>query len=199
MNECVDCGRPVRGGSAYCEDCANRDGDGPTTTTTASVDDRVSSLTSRAVAVLLAAGALLGGATVLQSLQYAPVAVSAGRPLDAVGFLVVQAVNATLVVGFAVMAKRLFEGRGDRARYGRIVRILAVASVVSGVLVTVLPNPLVRWLPTVVDPAYVVLNVLAFALAPSVFASEAQTLAVGVVGASVSFVAGTALQRDVTE
>lgn len=185
MDECVDCGRETLSASAYCDQCADR-----------AAPERVASPTARAVAVLLAAGALVGGATVLQSLQYAPAAIRAGRPLDAVGFLAVQAVNAALVVAFAAMAKRLFEGRGDRARYGRILRVLAVASVASGTLVAVLPNTLVRWLPTVLDPASAVVNVLAFFASPSVFVDQWQTLALGVVGAAISFAAGTALQRD---
>ncbi|MFC6953168.1 hypothetical protein [Halorubellus litoreus] len=196
MDECVACGASVRGATTYCDDCANRDDDAATATSTASVDDRVSSPTSRAVAVLLAAGALLGGFQTVQTLLYLPQAVAVGWSPDTLGFIAVQAVNVTLLVSFAIMAKRLFDGTADRARYGRVLRVLAVASVGFGTLVTALPNPVVRWLPTVMDPAYVVLNVLAFHLAPTVLWTEWQMLAVGVVGAAVSFGAGTALQRD---
>ncbi|WP_227131285.1 hypothetical protein [Halorubellus salinus] len=197
MDECVACGASIRGASAYCDDCAERASDG--TASAPSREGRVSSPAARAVAILLAAAALLGGFQTVQTLQYLPQAVVLGLSLDTVGFLAVQAVNVTLLVAFAVMAKRLFDGAADRARYGRVLRALAAASVAFGTLVTVLPNPVVRWLPTVVDPAYVVLNVLAFHVAPTVLWAEWQVLAVAVVGASISFAAGTALRQDATQ
>ena len=74
--------------------------------------------------------------------------------------------------------------------------VLAVASVLSTTLVTVLPDPLVRWLPGIVDPASAVLNVLVFLVRPSLFGVEWRMLALVGVGAAISFAAGTALKRD---
>lgn len=198
MSECVDCGRDAPAAATYCDECADRDVHRDTSprNAPAAKQARVASPMARAVAVLLSAATALGGFAVARTLQYVPQVIATARPIDAVGFLAASAVRVTLLATFAVMAKRLLDGTANVARYGRFLRTFAVASIAFGVAVTTLPEPVSRWLPTVLDPAYVALNALAFYVAPGSLFDQWQTFAVGTVGVTLSFVAGSALVRD---
>jgi hypothetical protein len=198
MNACADCGRPVDGGT-YCDACTGDDRDATTARTRGARSDGVSSPRARAVAVLLALAAVLGGIAAVRSLVYVPEALAYFDPVDSVGFLVVQGVNVAFVAAFTIMAKRLFDGTAGAARYGRVLQALAATSVVVGALVLTLPDGVVRWLPAVFDPGYVTLSVAARSLAPVVLSGPLATFGLGVAGASVSFAAGTALRRDPAE
>jgi len=201
MDDCAACGARVENGRTYCVDCAQ----GATGDERASLDelrsrttrrDAVASPRARGVGAVLALAALLGGVAAVRSLVYVPEALAYFDPVDTVGFLVVQGVNVALVAAFAVMAKRLFDGTAEAARYGRVLQALAAASVVVGALVLALPDGVVRWLPAVFDPGYVTLSVAARYLAPVAFSGPLATFGLGVAGAAVSFAAGTALRRD---
>ena len=195
MNACADCGRPVKDGT-HCDDCSEDDRAATTPGTRAARSDAVPSPRARGVAVLLAIAAVLGGVAAVRSLVYVPEALAYFDPVDSVGFVVVQGVNVAVVTAFAVMAKRLFDGTAPAARYGRILQVLAAASVVVGALVLTLPDGVVRWLPAVFDPGYVTLSVAARYLAPVVLGGPLTTFALGVAGAGISFAAGSALRRD---
>jgi len=206
MDECAACGATVDGYATYCDACGDGDGDGdgddsgharPHDRThrpeEASFD--VPSPVARGVGALLASAVLLGGFTTFQSLQYLPEALSYYEPVDTVGFFANQLLTVALLVAFAVMAKRLFDGTADTHRYGRLLQLLAVASVASGVVVTATPDTITRWLPTFVDPAYVVLNVVLVYTYPDVFARDLGFLALGILRATVTFTAGARLRR----
>lgn len=195
MDECAACGRPVDD-ATYCGNCTGERDDAPESRSPRRTDDGVASPRARLVGSFLALAAVVGGVAAARSLVYLPEVLAFFDPIDSVGFLLTQAVNVALVVAFAVMAKRLFDDTADAPQYGRILQVLAVASVAFGVLVTVLPDTVARWLPAVFDPGYVTLNVAARYLAPVVFSGPLTTLGLGVVGASVTFAAGTALATD---
>jgi hypothetical protein len=195
MDECAACGRPVDD-ATYCETCTEDRATFVSSRSPQPTDDGVASPRARLVGAFLALAAVVGGVAAARSLVYLPDVLTYFDPLDSVGFLLTQAVNVALVVAFAVMAKRLFDDTADAPRYGRILQTLAIASVAFGVLVTILPDAVARWLPAVFDPGYVTLSVAARYLAPIVFSGPLTTLGVGVVGASVTFAAGTALATD---
>lgn len=202
MDECAACGATVDGYATYCDACSTDAGDGDSNpgrrgrvrhSEEPSYD--APSPVARGVGALLVAAVLLGGFVTLQSLRYLPQVLSFYAPLETVGYLLNQLITIALLVAFAVMAKRLLDGTADADRYGRLLKALAVASVASGVVVTTTPERLSRWLPTFVDPGYVVLNVVARYTYPDVFVQELGVLLLGIVGASVTFAAGTRLRR----
>lgn len=195
MEECAACGARVDGAATYCDDCADRANDSERAGErgTRAVTDAASPA-ARAVAVLLAVGALLGGFGTLQSLRYVPQALSAGPSLDTLGFLTTRALRVTLLVVFAVMAARLYGGTANVARYGRALQALSAGTVVFGLAVVVFPAAFGRWLPTLLDPASVALHALAFFLAPGFLFGELSVFGVAVVGAAVSYLAGARLE-----
>ena len=201
MNDCAACGARVEDARTYCVDCAQgATGD----EATRRIDERsrtprrdaVASPRARGVGVGLALAAVLGGVAAVRSLVYVPEVLAYFDLVDSIGFLLVQGVNVGVVVAFAVMAKRLFDGTAATARYGRVLQGLAAASVSVSALVVAFPDGITRWLPAVFDPGYVTLSVAARYLAPVAFSGPLTTFGVAVVGAAVSFAAGTALRRD---
>lgn len=196
MDECAACGARVDGATTYCDDCADRASDSTRGQGRGSRPVRdAASPAARAVAVLLAAGALLGGFGTLQSLRYVPQALSAGLSLDTLGFLATRALRVTLLVVFAVMAVQLYDGTANARRYGRALRALAAGTVGFGLAVVVFPAAFGRWLPTLLDPASVALHALAFFAAPRLLFGELSVFALSVLGAAVSYLAGTRLGR----
>jgi hypothetical protein len=194
MDACADCGRPVDD-RTYCDACGDRASDPTGSADGGSRAVRgAASPAARAVAVLLAAGALLGGFGTVQSLRYVPQALSAGLSLDTLGFLATRALRVTLLVVFGVMAVRLYDGTANVARYGRALRALATATVAFGIAVVVFPAAFGRWLPTLLDPASVALYSLAFFAAPRFLFGELSVFAVALVGAVVSYLAGVRLE-----
>lgn len=192
MAECAGCGRTVDDDATHCDACASEPSE-HTPTPRAVHHDDVASPRARVVGAFLAIAAIVGGVAAARSLVYLPEVLAYFEPIDSIGFLLTQTVNVALVVAFAVMGKRLFDDTANAARYGPVLQVLAVASVAAGVLVTVLPDTVARWFPAVFDPGYVTLNVAARYLAPVVFDGPLTTLGVAIVGASVTFAAGTAL------
>lgn len=199
MSECAACGGHVDGFATYCDACSDDDSGAASSERTQRSETATHDATSpvaRSVGILLAAAVALGGFMTFQSLQYVPQVLSFYTPAESVGFLLNQGITVALLVAFALMAKRLFDGTADVDRYGRILQVLAVASLASGVIVTAFPNAITRWFPTLLDPAYVVLNVVVFHTYRAVFAQELGVLLLGVVGASITFAAGTRLRRE---
>ena len=200
MDDCAACGARVEDARTYCVDCARGEtGDG----VARRVDERsrtpqrdvVASPRARGVGVGLALAAVLGGVAAVRSLVYVPEVLAYFDLVDSIGFLLVQGVNVGVVVAFAVMAKRLFDGTAATARYGRVLQGLAAASVSVSALVVAVPDGITRWLPAVFDPGYVTLSVVARYLVPVAFSGPLTTFGVAVVGAAVSFAAGSALRR----
>lgn len=213
MDECAACGAAVDGAAAYCDDCADRDGeragsdrdggrrvgdhDRPTASgSTAGDRSGVAAPEERAVAALLAVAAVVGGFATLESLSFLPEALGFFDPVDTVGFLLNAALKLALVVAFAVGAKRLADGTADADRIGRALRGLAVVSVALTGLAVVAPFSIFRWLPTVLDPGAIVVDVAVRYLAPGSFTIGPALLGIAGVGAVISFVAGTVLSTD---
>lgn len=204
MAECAACGAPVDAATTYCDDCADRstgsgtDRSRAAATTVAGRERRgdvVASPTERTVAALLAAAAVVGGFTTLESLSFLPESIGFVDALYAVGFLANVAIQLGLAVAFAVGAKRLADGTADATRYGRLLQALAVLSVVLTAVAVYAPFAVLRWLPTVLDPGAVVFNLAVREFASGQYALGATLVGVAGVGAVVSFAAGTALER----
>jgi hypothetical protein len=200
MDDCAACGARVEDARTYCVDCARGEtGDElagrSDERSMTSRRDVVASPRARAVGVVPAVAAVLGGLAAVRSLVYVPEALAFFDPVDSIGFLLVQGVNVGVVLAFAVMARRLFDGTAATARYGRVLQGLAAASVSVSALVVALPDGITRWLPAVFDPGYVTLSVVARYLAPVAFSGPLSTFGLAVVGAALSFAAGSALRR----
>lgn len=196
MDKCAACGAPVDGDATYCTVCSDRYG-GATGSTehddTESFD--TTRPTVRGVGLLLVGAVVLGGFRFLQSLEYISAALRLSTGADTVGFLLNRLVVLAVLVAFAVMAKRLFDGRADVDQYGRRLQTLAAASAIAGVLVTVTPGIVGTWLPTVFDPASVVLTAVLTETSPGVFRGDLGLFGVGFAGAAITFLAGWQLRR----
>ncbi|NHN40739.1 hypothetical protein G9C85_03690 [Halorubellus sp. JP-L1] len=190
MPPCAACGADVDGDGTYCTACANDASDGREAV------PPVATPLHRAVAAFLAVATLLGAFSLLRSLTYLPTIAEHFGGVDVVGFVATRVVLVGFPVAYAVMAKRLYDGTARAGTYGRVLQVVAGLSVASGVLVTVLPDALTHWLPTVQGPGHIVLSTTRFYLARTAFATDWQVLALGVAGAIVTFAAGTALVRD---
>jgi len=174
MDECAACGATVDGYATYCDACGDGDGDGDGDDSGhARPHDRTHRPEEASFdvpsPVARGVGALLASAVLLG------------------GFTTFQSLQ------YLPEALSYYEPVDTVGFFAN--QLLTVASVASGVVVTATPDTITRWLPTFVDPAYVVLNVVLVYTYPDVFARDLGFLALGILGATVTFTAGARLRR----